>query len=63
MSDTLTFAELEEQHVELLPARIVLTLVSSGPGTNVGSNGSNGANAVGTVAFNFLKGWNTVFKG
>jgi hypothetical protein len=34
MSDNLTFAELEAQHVELLPPRTVLSLMSlSSPGT------------------------------
>ncbi len=28
MSDNLTFAELEAQHVELLPARTVLSMIS-----------------------------------
>lgn len=31
MSNNLTFAELEEQHVELLPARTVLSLFSVPP--------------------------------
>jgi hypothetical protein len=39
MSDTLSFAELEAQHVELLPARTVLSLISivgtpKGPGAD-----------------------------
>jgi hypothetical protein len=39
MSDSLTFAELEEQHVELLPARTVLSLFSAGTAGTPGANG------------------------
>jgi hypothetical protein len=46
MSDNLTFAELEAQHVELLPARTVLSLFV-GSGGKPGANGSqhNGSGA------------------
>jgi hypothetical protein len=58
MSDTLSFAELEAQHAELLPARTVLSLFSiSGSGSsNVGGNGQP---AVGTVGVNIGQGINT----
>ncbi|MGH3847742.1 MAG: hypothetical protein ACRDR6_27235 [Pseudonocardiaceae bacterium] len=40
MSDNVTFAELEAQHVELLPARTVLSMISlsasGAPGTGSG---------------------------
>ena len=43
MSDALTFAELDEQHLELLPARTVLSLFSAGPlGGGRGGNGGLG---------------------
>jgi hypothetical protein len=41
MSDALSFAELEAQDVQLLPARTVLSLLSPGPGG--GTNGHNGS--------------------
>jgi hypothetical protein len=40
MSDPLTFAELEAQQVELLPARTVLSLFSAGTPGTPGANGS-----------------------
>jgi hypothetical protein len=59
MSDSLSIAELEAQHVELLPARIVLTLFSISGGANVGGNGQG---AVGGVATNVGKGINQFFS-
>lgn len=44
MSDNLTFAELEAQHVELLPARTVLSLFSLGRGGRGDSNPGTGFN-------------------
>ena len=44
MSDTLSFAEIDGQHVELLPARTVLSLVSAcgcDPGSHGGGGGGN----------------------
>ena len=43
MSEALSFAELDEQHVELLPGRTVLSLLSlsRGPGGTNGHNGSS----------------------
>lgn len=45
MSDIVSFAELEGQHLELLPARTVLSLFSTANGGNAG----NGEGAVGTM--------------
>jgi hypothetical protein len=50
MSDTVSFAELDGQHVELLPARTVLSLFSAGDG----GVGGNGTDAIGKIGFNFL---------
>jgi hypothetical protein len=44
MSDPMSFAELDEQHVELLPARTVLSMFSAADG----GVGSSGADATGT---------------
>ncbi|MDQ2883771.1 MAG: hypothetical protein M3Y48_22105 [Actinomycetota bacterium] len=44
MSDALSFAELEEQPVELLPARTLLSLILSGTPGNDGE-GDNGPHA------------------
>lgn len=41
MYDNLTFAELEAQHVELLPPRTVLSLFIGNP-TGQGTHGTNG---------------------
>ncbi|MGH3964084.1 MAG: hypothetical protein ACRDRY_12635 [Pseudonocardiaceae bacterium] len=54
MSDAMSFAELGEQHVELLPARTVLSLLSA-TGAN-GDPGTHGADGQGVSKFNFL-GW------
>lgn len=61
MSDTLSFAELEEQHVELLPARTVLSLfsisVKQPPDCdsffNCFSGGGTQSNTTGFGGFNF----------
>lgn len=50
MSDAVSFADLDGQHVELLPARTVLSLFSAGDG----GIGLPGAPGTGTVGFNFL---------
>ncbi|MGH3754252.1 MAG: hypothetical protein ACRDRP_16465 [Pseudonocardiaceae bacterium] len=44
MSDALSFAEIDGQHVELLPARTVLSLFSAGGGAGRGGNGGLGGN-------------------
>jgi hypothetical protein len=43
MSDTLSFSELDEQHVQLLSARTVLSLLSLSGGGHGGTNGHNGS--------------------
>ena len=44
MSDALSFAEIEGQHVELLPARTVLSMFSvGGAGGSRGGGGGGGA--------------------
>lgn len=50
MSDALTPAEVVSQHVELLPARTVLSTVATD--SSVGANGSSGADSVGMPAIN-----------
>jgi hypothetical protein len=58
MSDTLNFAELEAQHVELLPARTVLSLISGvgkPQGGNPGTVGNGGTCTPG-IGFNFPLG-------
>ena len=46
MSDTVRFDELDEQHVELLPARTVLSMFSAGDG-GVATDGSPGVGTLG----------------
>ena len=55
MSDVMSFAEVGAQHVELLPARTVLSLFTADPLGN-GEAGKAGANGQGMHGFNFL-GW------
>ncbi|MGH3812619.1 MAG: hypothetical protein ACRDUV_09205 [Pseudonocardiaceae bacterium] len=50
MSDTVSFAELDGQHVELLPARTVLSMFIAGDG----GIGKDGTDAVGKIGVNFL---------
>ena len=52
MSDALSFAEIDGQHVELLPARTVLSLFSTG----TGGNGGDGGSAQGGLGINILSG-------
>ena len=42
MSDVLSFAEIDGQHVELLPARTVLSVFNAGGGGGRGGNGGEG---------------------
>ena len=42
MSDAMSFAELTEHYVELLPARTVLSLLRAGTGGDVGNSGEPG---------------------
>ncbi len=50
MSDTVSSAEFDGQHVELLPARTVLSLFSA----NDGGVGGNGMDAAGKLGINVL---------
>jgi hypothetical protein len=51
MSDALSFVEIDGQHVELLPARTVMSLFALD-----GGNGGNGGAAQGGVGVNVLSG-------
>ncbi|MGH3966329.1 MAG: hypothetical protein ACRDRY_24315 [Pseudonocardiaceae bacterium] len=51
MSDIVSFAELDGQHVELLPARTVLSLFSAGDG-GVGGDGTDGVGKLGIKVLN-----------
>jgi hypothetical protein len=42
MSDALSFAEIDGQHAELLPARTVMSMFSAGGGGGRGGNGGHG---------------------
>jgi hypothetical protein len=45
MSDALNFTEIDRQHIELLPARTVMSMFRTG--TSTGSNSAGGAGASG----------------
>jgi hypothetical protein len=49
MFDALSFAEIDGQHVELLPARTVMSMfvVKGGGDGGVGGNGGKGAGGIG----------------
>ncbi|MDQ4021573.1 MAG: hypothetical protein M3257_08100 [Actinomycetota bacterium] len=52
MSDAVSFTELDGQHVELLPARTVLSMfIAQGAD---GGNGSNGGDGKGTLGIRML---------
>ncbi len=52
MSDVLTLTELNNQQVELLPARTVLSMLTLGPEGTSGANGANGSNSTGMPTLN-----------
>ncbi|MGH3783894.1 MAG: hypothetical protein ACRDRO_25565 [Pseudonocardiaceae bacterium] len=54
MSDALSFVEIDGQHVELLPARTVMSMFHAGGGD--GGQGGGGGNAQGGVGVNVLSG-------
>ncbi len=55
MSDAMSFAEVGEQYVELLPARTVLSLLPAGlPGVNGGDPGTADAKGTSISSFNLL---------
>jgi hypothetical protein len=55
MSDALSFAEIDEQHLELLPARTVMSMFSVDCGCG-GGEGGNGGDAQGGLGINILSG-------
>ena len=55
MSDVLSFVEIDGQHVELLPARTVMSMFTLSEGGD-GGTGGNGGNAQGGVGVNVLSG-------
>jgi hypothetical protein len=55
MFDAMSFAEIDGQHVELLPARTVLSLFATG-GSHTGGDGGAGGPAQGGVGVNVLSG-------
>jgi hypothetical protein len=57
MSDALSFAEIDGQHIELLPARTVMSRFSAhGCEAGDGGTGGNGGNAQGGLGINILSG-------
>ena len=59
MYDALSFAEMEGQHLGLLPARTVMSMFTAGccgGGGEEGGNGGNGGNAQGGLGINILSG-------
>jgi hypothetical protein len=51
MFDALTLTEVDSQHVELLPARTMLSMLTD---SSVGAAGESGSNSVGTPTVNVL---------
>ena len=50
MSDALSFAEIDGQHVELLPARTVLSMFAmGGKGSNTGGAGGDARGGLGVI--------------
>ncbi|MGH3888006.1 MAG: hypothetical protein ACRDSZ_15845 [Pseudonocardiaceae bacterium] len=56
MSDALSFVEIDGQHVELLPARTVLSTFAMGGKGGDGGAGGSGGDAQGGVGVNVLSG-------
>jgi hypothetical protein len=62
MSDALSFAEIDGQHPELLPARTVLSMFSvggsrGGDAGNAGQGGTGGAGGKGMGKVDFVHNW------
>lgn len=59
MSDALSFVEIDGQHVELLPARTVLSLLSAGApkGGDAGNGGPGGTGGASDGKAEFLHNW------
>lgn len=58
MSDALSFAEMEGQYLELLPARTVMSMFTAGGCGGCGGEGEggNGGNGQGGIGLNVLSG-------
>ena len=58
MSDALSFAEMEGQYLELLPARTVMSMFTAGGCGGCGGHGGggNGGNGQGGIGLNVLSG-------
>ncbi|MBV8539229.1 MAG: hypothetical protein JO364_06430 [Pseudonocardiales bacterium] len=54
MSDALSFTEIDGQHVELLPARTVMSMFALGKGGGDGGKGGAGGKAEGGIGLNVL---------
>jgi hypothetical protein len=54
MSDALSFTEIDGQHVELLPARTVLSMFALGKGGGDGGQGGAGGKGTGGIGLNVL---------
>jgi hypothetical protein len=65
MSDALSFTEIDGQHVELLPARTVMSMFSTGGDCEAGDGGTGGAggDAQGGLGINILSGLGVLGKG
>ncbi len=66
MSDALSFVEIDGQHVELLPARTVMSMFSTWGGeceAGNGGTGGNGGAAQGGLGINILSGIGILGKG
>ena len=49
MSDAVSFAEINEQHVELLPGRTVMSTILLTEGGGTGGNGGDGTGGIGAT--------------
>jgi hypothetical protein len=56
MSDALSFADIDGEHVELLPARTVMSVCGCGESGGDGGTGGNGGSAQGGLGINVLSG-------
>ncbi len=54
MSDAVSFVEIDGQHVELLPARTVLSMFALGGGGGNGGAGGAGGHGSGGIGVNLL---------
>ncbi|HZA17996.1 MAG TPA: hypothetical protein VE645_14130 [Pseudonocardiaceae bacterium] len=54
MSDALSLAEIDRQHVELLPARTVMSMFMTGDCCSGGGHGGDGGDGQGGIGVNAL---------